>query len=65
MNETDTMLEPLLTYRDLERWLGLSEKSIKRLIDAEGLPAVRMGRAIRFRRREVEAWIENNMTQKG
>lgn len=49
----------LLTYRDLERWLGLSEVSIRSLMRDDGLPYVRLGRSVRFRHADVEKWLES------
>ena len=50
-----------------ERWVGVEEvaahlqvgkDSIYRWIDAKGLPARRVGRLLRFRLSEVDAWVE-------
>jgi excisionase family DNA binding protein len=52
------MTQQLLTREDLaERW-----KCTDRTIDnmrGNGLPAVRIGRAVRFRPAEVEEWLDS------
>ena len=50
-----------------ERWVGVEEvaahlqvgkDSIYRWVEAKGLPARRVGRLLRFRLSEVDAWVE-------
>ena len=48
----------LLTVADMARLLGISTRSVWRLTRAGRCPKpVRLGRATRWRRREVEAWV--------
>ena len=48
-------LEPLLTKRDVSRWLQISERGVESLTEAGKLPAVKIGnKIIRWRRSEVE-----------
>lgn len=49
--------DPLVTVADLARHLGVSAKHIYNLVNREGLPAIRVGRAVRFRMADVEAWL--------
>jgi excisionase family DNA binding protein len=42
---------------EAKRYLGLSLKTLYRLIDQEGLPAYRIGQYIKLRRHEIDAWI--------
>ena len=54
----------LMTIHDVIRETGLSRHTVYRLAKMGeagrpgGLPVVRCGRALRFSRRELEAWIE-------
>lgn len=43
---------------DTKRYLGVAQRTLYRLVDQEELPAYRLGRVIRFRRHEVDAWIQ-------
>ena len=47
-----------LSTGDTARLLGVTERTVYRLIDSGRLPAYRVGRVIRFRRLEVDAFIE-------
>jgi excisionase family DNA binding protein len=48
----------LLTVTEVARLLGISTRSVWRLARAGRCPEpVRLGRATRWRRREVEAWV--------
>lgn len=53
----------LLTYADLERWLGLTERTLRRRVKDGSLKAIRIGGAIRFRREDVEAFIRDNASK--
>ncbi len=45
--------------------LGISLRTIYRLVDDGQLPAYQIGRVIRFKRDEVEAFIESTRIQPG
>jgi excisionase family DNA binding protein len=47
-----------LSTDDTARLLGVTERTDYRLIDSGRLPAHRFGMVIRFRRHEVDAFIE-------
>ena len=49
-----------LSTPDTARLLGVTTRTVYRLVDAGGLPAYRFGRVIRFRRHEVDAFIETS-----
>jgi predicted DNA-binding transcriptional regulator AlpA len=51
-------IDPLLDDRDLERLTG-SKRSTwqKRRLSGDGPPFIRLGRLVRYRRSEVEAWL--------
>ena len=51
------MSPPLMTGKDVCRYLGISRRTLLRLMKKQELPAFRVGRGLRFRRQDVEAWL--------
>lgn len=47
----------LLKVHDLARWLQVSEARVYELVRQNLIPAVRVGRQVRFEAGQVEAWI--------
>lgn len=55
-----TPVEPLLlTARQTSRMLAISERSLYSLTKAGDLPAVRIGRSVRYDPSDIRAWIES------
>jgi excisionase family DNA binding protein len=52
------MPEPLLSVREVAEWLNVSADCVYRLVAARELPHCRVGKAIRFERRDVAAYLE-------
>lgn len=52
------MLPLLLTIPEAAASLRLSRAKVYRLIDVEGLPVVRFGRAVRVSAKALEQWVE-------
>lgn len=52
--------EPLLTQADLAEYLNVSRWTVARMISRGDLPAVRVGDRRRFRREDVDAFLERN-----
>jgi excisionase family DNA binding protein len=50
----------MLTAREAAAFLGLSENAIRMWIGQRRLPVVRLGRAVRLRREDLEKMIERN-----
>jgi excisionase family DNA binding protein len=48
-----------LTTEEVLTYLQVNLRTVYRLIDAGKLPAVRVGRQWRFRRRDIDAWLES------
>jgi len=49
----------LLTVKEVAEMLGLSERTIYRLADSGAMPRpVKIGAAVRWRRNELDQWIE-------
>jgi len=53
-----TVIPKLLNAEELARQLGIGLPVIYRLVRAGGLPAVRVGGAVRFLPEQVTAWLE-------
>ncbi|NNN12705.1 MAG: helix-turn-helix domain-containing protein [Acidimicrobiaceae bacterium] len=54
-----------LGSKETAEMLGISLRTIYRLVDDGQLPAYQIGRVIRFKRDEVEAFIESTRIQPG
>jgi predicted DNA-binding transcriptional regulator AlpA len=53
-----TPIDPLLDDRDLERLTGGKRSTWqKKRLTGDGPPFIRIGRLVRYRRSEVEAWL--------
>src|SRR5512141_427787 len=50
--------EGFLTTDEVLSYLHVNLRTVYRLIKAGKLPAVRVGRQWRFRKREIDAWLE-------
>jgi excisionase family DNA binding protein len=50
--------EPLLTARELAEHLSLSADTVLDWAEAGRIPHFKLGRAVRFRPSEVDAWLE-------
>lgn len=57
-------LAPLLTTKDAAQILNVSQRTIRRLIASGSIPAVRIGRSVRIRRRDLVALIGSGETLK-
>lgn len=51
------MSEPLLTIEELAAYLGLAKATLREWTWQRRIPFVKLGRAVRFRRAEIEAWL--------
>ena len=52
--------DQLLTTDQLLEYLHLNLKTVYRLIKAGKLPAIRVGRQWRFKKRDIDAWLRRN-----
>ena len=55
----------LITVPKLSEYLHIKEKNIYAKVEAGEIPHYRIGRLIRFRLDEIEAWLETCRNQKG
>ena len=49
--------EPLLTAEELAEALGFSRRQVYELVEQSGLPAYKLGRALRFELSAVRGWL--------
>jgi excisionase family DNA binding protein len=57
------MDDPFLTTEEVLEYLQVNLRTIYRLIKAGKIPAVRVGRQWRFRKRDLDAWLESQRTR--
>lgn len=48
----------ILTLADVGEWLAVSAKTVIKLVETDKLPGFRLGRQWRFRREDVQAWLD-------
>src|SRR5512145_1852325 len=53
------MEEGFLTTEEVLEYLQVNLRTVYRLIKAGKIPAVRVGRQWRFRKRDIDAWLES------
>lgn len=59
------MDDSFLTTEEVLEYLQVNLRTIYRLIKAGKIPAVRVGRQWRFRRRDIDAWLETQRPRSG
>jgi excisionase family DNA binding protein len=57
--------EVFLTTEEVLEYLQVNLRTVYRLIKAGKIPAVRVGRQWRFRKRDIDGWLESQKTQSG
>jgi excisionase family DNA binding protein len=55
--------EVFLTTEEVLEYLQVNLRTIYRLIKANKIPAVRVGRQWRFRKRDIDAWLDRQRTE--
>lgn len=54
------MEKRLLSIIEAAEWLGLSQSYLYKLVEADAIPNIRFGRAIRFDIKELEEWLKED-----
>lgn len=49
---------PLLSASDVAKYLRISRQMIYKLVASHELPSIRIGKAIRFNRDDIDTWIQ-------
>ncbi|EHK2870874.1 methylation-associated defense system helix-turn-helix domain-containing protein MAD1 [Vibrio alginolyticus] len=57
------MVEQILTLKEVAAYLKLAEKTAYRLASEGKLPGFKVGGSWRFKREDLEAWIEENKSK--
>src|SRR6516225_3345006 len=58
------MDETFLTTEEVLEYLQVNLRTVYRLIKAGKIPAVRVGRQWRFRKRDIDAWLDSHRPQR-
>ena len=57
--------ESFLTTEEVLEYLQVNLRTVYRLIKAGKIPAIRVGRQWRFRKRDIDAWLESQRPRTG
>ena len=57
------MVDQILTLKEVAVYLKLAEKTAYRLASEGKLPGFKVGGSWRFKREDLEAWIEENKSK--
>jgi excisionase family DNA binding protein len=60
MTDSGPLSEPLLTAKDAAKLLSVPRSTLYELVRSRGLPHIRVGRALRFTRKNLGRWVEEN-----
>lgn len=60
MPDLQQLAEPLLDANEAARLLHVPRSTLYELVRSRGLPHIRLGRALRFTRRDLALWITEN-----
>ncbi|WLQ14255.1 helix-turn-helix domain-containing protein [Hahella aquimaris] len=52
------MSEPIMTVKDVASYLKLNERTVYRMATSAKIPAFKVGTSWRFKREDIEKWIE-------
>lgn len=55
--------EPALTVHEVATYLRVNEKTVYRLAQVGGIPGFKVAGAWRFRRQDIDLWIEQQQRQ--
>ena len=64
-NGASVVAGALLTVPEVAAWLQVAPQSVYHLVKRSGLPAYRVGSHLRFRREEVERFLDANRSRHG
>jgi excisionase family DNA binding protein len=53
--------QDVLTTKQLSEYLMVSEKTIYRMLEKKRLPAIRIGAQWRFRKRDIDSWLDEQV----
>lgn len=56
--KAETQIESMISTKQVATILGISEKSVTHMVETGELPSYRIGRLWKFKRNEVQTYIE-------
>lgn len=59
-NRLNDDAEPLLSVRDLARYLSVSERWVYDAVARRTIPFLKVGRKLRFEKQAIEQWLDEN-----
>jgi len=59
-DQTVSISPEFLGIREVSQHLGVSNSTLYSLVEEQRIPHYRIGRLIRFKRSEIDAWMEGN-----
>ncbi|MFA6971800.1 MAG: helix-turn-helix domain-containing protein [Gallionella sp.] len=57
--------ETLMTVANLAEYLQLDEQTVYKKVEAGELPAIKVGGVYRFRKPDIDRWLDTQQTKKG
>jgi excisionase family DNA binding protein len=58
------MSEQIMTVKDVASYLKLNERTVYRMATSAKIPAFKVGTSWRFKREDIEEWIEEQKNDK-
>lgn len=58
------MSEQIMTVKDVASYLKLNERTVYRMATSSKIPAFKVGTSWRFKREDLEKWIEEQKNDK-
>lgn len=52
--------ERLMDFKEVKDYLGIGETTLRKLVRERSIPAFKIGGYLRFRRDELERWLEGH-----
>lgn len=59
-----SMSEQIMTVKDVASYLKLNERTVYRMTTSAKIPAFKVGTSWRFKREDLEKWIEEQKNNK-
>ncbi len=56
--QTESFLVPLIDIAELARWLATSQRHVRRLVEEQRVPYLKIGHYVRFDPDDIEGWLE-------
>jgi len=57
--------DKLLNLQELAEYLNVTKRTVYRLLDGCDLPSFRVGSHLRFKREEIDEWLDQHRENKG